>query len=287
MTLYNMEALRTRSMCRAALVSLFAIGAVAIVGHADAARASVRGVWMAGPGCGAKHEWFQHPREFPYFCDGAAVVESAHWKNWGTPKATARAIMNEAELNNHNSVATAPRTRRAVTIKASQIKVCGGRHTYTRIVIHFHKAVNGVKKLEEAELLPKCSTPGQAQNRHLTSFMSPDRKVWCTVDSFAAACGTEPEPPTHSAWLEPNGKVSLCSVLRTEYPEGSKVPLTCFQNWPLPSDHVPVLKIGETTQDSGFRCTSSADGITCTDAAGAGKGHGFRINKEEAVEVEA
>lgn len=119
----------------------------------------------------------------------------------------------------------------------------------------------------------------------LTNFMSPNRKVWCQIASFGAECGTEPEPPTHSAQLKPNGKVSLCSVLQTEYPEGSKVPLTCFQNWPLPSDHVPVLGIGKTTQDSGFRCTSSSEGITCTDVAGAGKGHGFRVNEDEAVEV--
>lgn len=119
----------------------------------------------------------------------------------------------------------------------------------------------------------------------LTDFMSPDRKVWCQIYSFAAVCGTEPEPPTHSAELKPDGKVSLCSVLRTEYPEGSKVPLTCFQNWPRPGDHVPVLKIGTVTRDSGFRCTSTAGGIVCTDVAGAGKGHGFRIDKDDAVEL--
>lgn len=283
MTLYNMEVPRTRSMRRVALVILLAIGAAAIIGHADAARASVRGVWMAGPGCGAKQEWFQHPREFPYFCDGAAVVESAHWKSWGAPKATARAIMNEAELNNHDSVATAPRTRRAVTIKASQIKVCGGRHTYTRIVIRFHKAVNGIEKLEEGELLPKCSTPGQAQNRHLTSFLSPDRKVWCLLEVGIGTglCGVGGEGgngPELSAIITRSGRVSTCSVAVPSLQE------SCLQNWDASS---PVLHYGETTESEGIRCSSARDGITCIKVSGAGKGHGFRVNKDEAVEVEA
>lgn len=122
-------------------------------------RSGVGGVWMAGPGCGGGYEWFRHPEAFPYFCDGSAVLEKARWRDWGAPKATAQAVLNEAALNSHNNVATAPRRRTNVTIVASRIELCGYRHVYTRIVIKLAEPVKGIKKLEEAELLPKCSAP--------------------------------------------------------------------------------------------------------------------------------
>lgn len=247
-------------------------------------KGNVRGVWMAGPGCGGQFEWFKHPQGFPYFCDGNADVEKAHWRNWGAPKATATATFNEAAVNGHNSVLTAPRRRSAVTITASQIKVCGGRHAYTRIVITYRKAVNGVKKLEEGSALPKCTSPGKAGVKHLTEFISPDKKVWCLIHQ-EAMCGTYPTPPTHSAFLDASGRVDLCSVEKLEYPNGNGPPLGCFQNWFSKSEPPPTLAVGDRTTLGGFQCTSGADGITCTKSAGAGKGHGFRISKDEAVEV--
>jgi hypothetical protein len=245
---------------------------------------NVRGVWMAGPGCGGQFEWFQHPRGFPYFCDGNADVEKAHWRNWGAPKATATATFNEAAVNGHNSVLTAPRRRSAVTITASQIKVCGGRHAYTRIVITFRKAVNGVKKLGARGYLPKCTPPGEAGVKHLTEFISPDKKVWCLIHQ-EATCGTYPTPPTHAAFLNASGRVELCSVETLEYPNGNGPPLGCFQNWFSKSEPPPTLAIGDRTTLGGFHCTSGDDGITCTRSSGAGKGHGFRIDKDEAVEI--
>jgi len=140
----------------AALCCLMA--APAAGGSGGASRGSlVHGIWMAGPGCGARHEWFQHPRMFPYFCDGAAYVEKARWQRWGAPRATAKATMNEADLTAHNSVGTAPRLRSPVTITASQIKLCGRHRAYTRIVIRFHKGHKGIDKLELGSLLPSCS----------------------------------------------------------------------------------------------------------------------------------
>ncbi|HKF81489.1 MAG TPA: hypothetical protein VKB23_00850 [Solirubrobacterales bacterium] len=248
-------------------------------------KGNVRGVWMAGPGCGGQFEWFQHPRGFPYFCDGNADVEKAHWRNWSNPKATATATFNEAAVGEHDSVLTAPRRRSAVTITASQIKSCGGRHAYTRIVITYRKAVNGVKKLEEASLLPKCTSPGEAGVKHLTEFISPDKKVWCLIHS-EAMCSTNPAPPTHAAFLEASGHVRLCSAEEFEYPEGGGPPSnSCFMNWFTKSDPPPTLAAGDRTTLRGFQCTSAADGITCTKNSGAGKGHGFRIDKDEAVEV--
>jgi hypothetical protein len=283
---------QSRQMVRRALLVLaFVLGCFSIAGGAVAKQqVNHRGVWMAGPGCGARFEWFQHPAWFPYFCDGNAEVEKAHWRNWGSQTATASAILTEAELKSGSSVATAPRTHRPVTIKASQIKVCGGRHAYTRIIIRLHKAVNGIKKLREAELLPKCSSPGAGsrKGRNITDFLSPGRKVWCQFEGYEpqVSCGTEPKPPTHSATLHSSGRVEICSVSQLEIPPGGHIPLGCYQNWPLRGDHLPVLHFGEWTGFAHFRCKSVMAGITCIKVSGAGKGHGFRVNKDEAVEIE-
>ena len=142
-----------------ALIGGFTAQAAPASGAPDLRSEVVPGVWMAGPGCGAHYEWFQHPAGFPYFCDGNAELEKAHWENWGSSKATAHAVLNEAALNSHNNVATAPRRRTNVNIVASQIKLCGHRHVYTRIIIKLPKPVNGLKQLQEGELLPKCSAP--------------------------------------------------------------------------------------------------------------------------------
>lgn len=144
-----------------AVITVVGITACVAAGEAGAASRTraVPGVWMAGPGCGARYEWFQHPKAFPYFCDGNAALERATWNNWGSAKATGHAILNEALVNSHNSVATAPRKRTNVKLVASQIKLCGNHHAYTRIIIKLPKPVNGIKSLQEGELLPKCSAP--------------------------------------------------------------------------------------------------------------------------------
>jgi hypothetical protein len=126
-------------------------------------------------------------------------------------------------------------------------------------------------------------------DRRLRQFTPPDRKVWCAAGTYPGSrevsCGTEPEPPTHSAEVDMHGLVSLCSALRTEYPPGSKVPNGCFQNWPLPGDHVPVLRYGQRTRLAGFLCSSDTSGISCTLWTGARSGKGFRINKDETIKV--
>lgn len=118
----------------------------------------------------------------------------------------------------------------------------------------------------------------------LEDFLSPDKKVWCQITSYSpsAQCGTYPNPPTWAAQLDNTGKVTLCEVLRLEYPNGAHVPAGCFQNW---DTKLPVLQYGQETEAEGFRCTSAPNGITCTVVAGAGKGKGFRVSKKEAVAV--
>lgn len=134
---------------------------------------------------------------------------------------------------------------------------------------------------------PVGEEDGHGDARHITNFLSPDQKVWCLFLNSAPGiiCGTEPSLPTHSASLNLRGHVDICSVSQTEQAPGSKVPNGCFQNWPSPEDHVPTLRYGEQATFDVFRCDSEPDGITCAKAFGQGKGHGFRVNKDEAVEV--
>jgi hypothetical protein len=120
---------------------------------------------------------------------------------------------------------------------------------------------------------------------HLTNFLSPDKKVWCGIGTSGASCGTYPEPPTRSGEVKPDGHVTLCTVLNLEYPDGAHTPAGCYQNWPTPTEKIPALGLGKETEVGGFRCTSAANGITCVTVAGAGPGRGFRINKDEVVEV--
>lgn len=115
------------------------------------------GAWMTGPGCGGRSEWFRRPVTFPYFCDGAAVIEKAKWRHWGQTVTEAHAKFNEAVLTSHNSVGTAPRRTSAVTITASHIKRCGGRRVYSSIVIRYDKPQRGPRTLKLASFLPGCS----------------------------------------------------------------------------------------------------------------------------------
>jgi hypothetical protein len=123
--------------------------------------------------------------------------------------------------------------------------------------------------------------------RNLDQFFSPDRKVWCIFAGSLGEidCGTEPEPPMRSATIDKRGKVYLCEVLEREYSPGSNIPLGCYQNWPSPGDPVPVLRYGEEDSVGQFRCTSAINGITCTKVSGAGAGSGFRVSRDEAIDV--
>src|SRR5271155_4898762 len=105
-------------------------------------QAASSGTWFAGPGCGGRSEWFQHPTGFPYFCDGSAGIEKARWRNWGAPTAEANATMNEADLRTGKSVGQAPRIISAVTIIATDKGLCHGRHVYRSVTIRFDKHTN-------------------------------------------------------------------------------------------------------------------------------------------------
>ena len=92
------------------------------------------------------------------FVSRSLRVQRGQWRDWGGPTATARATMNDADLNNHNSVATAPRVRSAVTIVASHTELCKGRRVYSSVVIHFNGPHKGPSTEPDDQYLPAgCS----------------------------------------------------------------------------------------------------------------------------------
>jgi hypothetical protein len=264
------------SLC-ALLVVCWVFGGLSLAAGAAAKTTTVHGVWMAGPGCGSRHEWFRHPRGFPYFCDGNADLERAHWKNWGAPKATAHAILNEAAVNSHNSVATAPRRRTAVTIVASQIKLCGTHHAYTRIIIKLHKAVKGIKKLREPEFLPRCSTspPKEASGKKRAEFRAEPSGLICGMWDgqlgvvSGVKCHSALAPSLsdvgeiHVAEIGPSGNVRRCTE-PADSPED-------FCEWGNVGRDPPKHSAGEGVQIGRFFCEVLEEGVECT-AAAAGKG---------------
>jgi hypothetical protein len=115
---------------------------------------------------------------------------------------------------------------------------------------------------------------------HMREFLSPDRSVWCVMES--RTCGTYPKPPTRSAEVDTQGKDTFCNVPELITPPGAHEPEGCFQNW---NSSAPVLAYGHSDLYDGLLCASATDGITCTLQYGAGQGRGFRINEVEAIEV--
>jgi len=114
---------------------------------------------------------------------------------------------------------------------------------------------------------------------HLPLYGLPDKSTVCFVSTLGkreVLCGvpTGPESASHSGVVQGNGRVTVCNE-----------PLEASNCLSTDSDRFPVLGYGQQTELGGIRCTSAPDGITCTVAAGAGIGKGFRINKNEAVEV--
>jgi hypothetical protein len=249
---------------------------------------------VSSPVHGFPNPFVIRPSELVIFEDGQWVIEKLHWTGWGTSVARAK-----GKSNSDDDVPNVAEGKRIITWAKVTLSKPGefhGRRVYRCIRIKVprpaHYGPACLQRVGRSVILspPGSGTPvgggGSGGPRHLSDFFSPDRKVWCGIDNLIgqASCGTYPKPPTHSATVDKTGHVEICSVEKVEYPEGSHgPPLGCYQNWP--AERLPVLRFGEETVAAGFRCRSEPDGITCIKTSGAGKGKGFRVNKEEAVEV--
>jgi hypothetical protein len=118
---------------------------------------------------------------------------------------------------------------------------------------------------------------------HLAEFLSPDRAVWCGISAppllafCAAGRPSAANPSQHSAQLQGNGRVTLCSVARPTFAH------VCTQNW---DSRAPVLRLGQQTEVDGVLCTSARNGITCAlEAPSRHAGTGFRVNARSASRI--
>lgn len=120
---------------------------------------------------------------------------------------------------------------------------------------------------------------------HLHLFASPDGRIACEADNFSSgymrcSIATSSERARPAAYME-RGGVTVCDT----GPEGGmKAPegLPCTG---LRLERKVILAYGQDTQLGDIRCVSGTDGITCTFVSGKSAGKGFRINKNEAVEI--
>ena len=233
--------------------------------------------WMGGPGCGGKLEWRRHPTSFPYFCDGAAVVERTRWSGWGKPTAKAHATMNEADLTLGTSVAAAPRVRSAVTVTASHIEICSGRRAYTSIRIHYDKPQEGPRTLHLFAYLPHCSagsTPTGSSSSLLWTAL--EGKVWCgpvvpPLHELLCQSRSIPPPPTPAdygdpgfVFLKPTGVAQPARVSQLLWHEHlTPTPLATGATW--------------TSKELQITCRVNASDVRCSNASS----HGFTITQTD------
>jgi hypothetical protein len=269
------------------VLAVLGVSVLMCSGSPPLAGASGQSTWMGGPGCGGANEWRQHPVAFPYFCDGAAVVEGARWRNWGASTATARATFNAALLSSHNSVASAPRRRSAVTITASRIELCSGRRAYTSIKLRYAVPVGGVSTLTLPTLLSHCRPLGQGGTHNRPASTNPPEfyarpaggYITCGIGGAGseqlvrcqgAPAGTN--PLENVATLQPGGQLETCSRHQTE--------VRCFEG--NVGEGTPTLSAGAVDTQGPFACKVLETGVECTVTA---TGRGFLITPERVTEV--
>jgi hypothetical protein len=111
---------------------------------------------------------------------------------------------------------------------------------------------------------------------HLANFLSPDRKIWCTLNDVNAGCLYDASRPAgaggqeYSATLQPNGQLTTCA-----WQPSQPAVQACDQNWDASA---PVLASGKVDAIYQYRCQAASTAITCTVDTGAAKGKGFTIS---------
>jgi hypothetical protein len=212
------------------------------------------------------------PKTFLLFEDGQWVLQGMHWTGWGSSVAHGTGISSSS--NGIPNAAQGKRIKTWARVTLSNPGRFQGHEVYRCFSLAVPPPANyGPQPLCLARSGGAWVLKSKA--RSLSSFLSPDRKVWCGMGSAQSFCvtgggGTSGgNPPQTGATLFSDGKVTLCSVPVPSVSQG------CTQNW---DPAAPVLKVGQETELDGVLCKSEADGITCVRAAGAGTGKGFLIS---------
>ena len=116
----------------------------------------------------------------------------------------------------------------------------------------------------ERQALQGQRLAGRAERDQRRDFLSPDRKIWCTLTTLtglSAWCGTS--DAAYSARLDADGALTVCDPSKG---------YGCLQNWDAKA---PVLGDGHSVEVQGLRCTAAPAAMTCTVVA---TGKGFTIS---------
>jgi hypothetical protein len=128
--------------------------------------------------------------------------------------------------------------------------------------------------------------PGWHAQLHLTQFETPGGSISCESDGFGpkgytrCSVSSRNEFAVPAAWMEAP-RVRVCThreELVQPAGEGSACPA-------LELDRKVILTDGQENELGGIRCVVAPEGVTCTFAAGAEAGKGFRINSSEVVQL--
>lgn len=155
--------------------------------------------------------------------------------------------------------------------------------TSSSVEIQQGAAIAGCNRRGASFTVYKASPGGPPDAEQSVQFRSADNQIWCGAN--AAGPGTRffcasPRGGTgssqHSATLYNDGHANLCNVAVATLSN------ECYQNWGVDT---PFLGLGKENYINGVLCKYTTAGMTCTLASGPGKGRGFRINKNGAVQV--
>jgi hypothetical protein len=242
---------------------------------------------IGSPVHGLPNPFVIRPSELVIFEDGQWVIEKLHWTHWGSPVAQAKGLSSSSD-DNPNAV-EGKRIITSAKVTLYDPGVFHGKKVYRCIRIKVPPPAHyGTSCLQRVGSIVVLGSPGSGTpvggeetggSRHLTNFLSPDKKVWCLIDEEAGVCGVGGQrggTAQLAGTISKSGKVTTCAVAVPSLAE------VCLMNW---DSSAPVLHYGERTQANGIRCTSAKSGITCVKVSGAGEGKGFRVNRDEAVEV--
>ena len=128
--------------------------------------------------------------------------------------------------------------------------------------------------------------PGWSAQLHLAQFETPDGSISCYSNGFglkghtSCSVSSQNEFAVPAAWMEAP-RVRLCThreELVQPEGEGSACPAREL-------DRKVILTDGQENELGGIRCVVAPEGVTCTFAAGAEAGKGFRINSSEVVQL--
>jgi hypothetical protein len=128
--------------------------------------------------------------------------------------------------------------------------------------------------------------PGWSAQLHLSQFETPDGSISCESNALGpkgytrCSVSSKNEFAVPAAWMEVP-RVRVCThreELVQPEGEGSACPA-------IELDRRVILADGQENELGGIRCVVAPEGVTCTFAAGAEAGKGFRINSAEVVQL--